>query len=441
MTGRSAAPPADHGLLDLRERKRLLDGVFVLTVALAFTAVAVSWFLRLFDLDLTRAARGAFLLALGYAAAAVAADLLRGRHGLAVALTLLQVGGIVGLALLWHLVGGVENPMFLLAFFLPVGAGAILLSGWQPLVLALVSVASAAAVALAESAGLRFDVVQLAPPVQWLIRILPTTSSVIVAGPGTPPAAQLVALGAFAALQLGFVLLTQALAGFSLTLQARTPAAVSALDEGDPLFGAVAKASLAPTAVVFADSAQVVRCSDSFRERMLLHGEDLAGRNLFELARFAEPEKVRALLVTGGELPFCFYDVGREPRVARLRVDAVSHRGTRYANVVLHDLIDLFYLKAALDGTEEPLMLIGKDERLRYFNRAASRLLGELYFGQEAVGVLGPVLGGAWRGARPRGTSRVEIRGRPYSAIAVEVRTPEQGEVVTILRLLPEEAA
>ena len=441
MTSTSAAPPADHVVVDLRERKRLLDGVFVLTVAVAFTAVAVSWFLRIFDLDLTRAARGAFLLALAYAAATVAADRLRGRHGLAAALMLLQLAGLVGLALLWHRVGGVENPMFLLAFFLPVGAGAILLGGWQPLVLASTAVASAAAVALAESAGLRFDVIQLAPPVQWLIRFLPSTHSAIVGGPGTPPGAQLVALGTFAALQLGFVLLIRALARYSLVLQARTPTAVSALDEGDPLFGAVAKASLAPTAVVFTDSAQVVRCSDSFRERMLLHGEDLAGRSLFELVRFAQPERVRALLVTGGELPFCFYDVGPEPRVARLRVDAVSHRGTRYANVVLHDLIDLFYLKAALDGTEEPLMLIGKDERLRYFNRAASRLLGELYFGQEAADVLGPVLGDRTsRGAGPR-KSRVELRGRPYSALAVEVRTPDQGEVVTILRLLPEEAA
>jgi hypothetical protein len=441
MTGPRSTPPADHVLLDLRERKRVLDGVFVLTVALAFTAVAVSWFLRLVDLDLTGAARGAFLLALGYAAGAAAADLLRGRHGLAAALTLLQVGGIVGLALLWHLVGGMENPMFLLAFLLPVGAGAILLRGWPPLVVALVSVASAAAVALAESPGLRFDLMQLAPPVQWLIRFLPTTRSAIAAGPATSPAAQLVALGAFAALQLAFVLLTQALAGLSLSLQARTPAAVSALDEGDPLFGAVAKASLAPAAVVFADSGQVVRYSESFRQQMLLHGEDLAGRTLFDLVRFSEPDKVRSLLATGGELSFCFYAVGPEPRVARLRVDAVSHRGTRYANVVLHDVIDLFYLKAALDGTEEPLVLIGKDERLRYFNRAASRMLGDLYFGQEAVGVLGPVLGGAWRGAKPGAMRHVEIGGRPYSAVAVEVRTPETAEPVTILRLVPEEAA
>src|SRR5687767_350073 len=113
MTETGPAADGDPGLLDLRQRKRVLDGVFVVTVALAFTAVAVPWFLRVFDLDLARAARWAFLLALVYSAAAVATDRLRGRRGLVAALALLQGAGVVALALLWHLVGGVENPMFL----------------------------------------------------------------------------------------------------------------------------------------------------------------------------------------------------------------------------------------------------------------------------------------------------------------------------------------
>jgi PAS domain-containing protein len=439
-SGAASAPDAGPDLADLRQRKRTLDAVVVLTIALAITAAAVPWFLRVSNLDFAPAVRGAFLLALGYAAAAAATDRLRSRRGLAAALALLQVAGVVALALLWHLVGGVEIPMFLLAFFLPVAGAAMLVPGWPSFAIALLSVASAVVVAVAESPGLRFDLAQMGLPLEPVLRFLPAARTAAGGfGPASRPSDPLVALIAFALLLPAFAAVARVVARSSRALESRTRAALAVLDPADNLFGAVARASGEPAVLVLADSGQVVRASETFRERMLLHGEDLPGRDVFDLVRFLEPAKVRVLLAKGGELPFCFYDVGREPRVARLRVDAVSHRGARYANLVLHELIDLFYLKAALDGTGEPLLLIGPDERLRYFNLAASRLFGDLHFGQEA----GPLLGeGDWRAdARPPAARRVQLGGRSYSAVAVEVRTPETVEPLTILRLLPANAA
>jgi len=96
----------------LRERKRILDDVTVWMLLVVSVAVAVPWFLRLLPIDLSVVARATFGFTLLYIALATLTDRLRGPRSLRLALLFLQASGIVFLGLLWHLVGGLQVPMF-----------------------------------------------------------------------------------------------------------------------------------------------------------------------------------------------------------------------------------------------------------------------------------------------------------------------------------------
>jgi PAS domain-containing protein len=133
--------------------------------------------------------------------------------------------------------------------------------------------------------------------------------------------------------------------------------------------------------------------TNRFERQLLLHGAPLVGRELFEVIAFDDPARIGALLVTegGGEEPFCRYRIGEEERVAAVRVEPFEHDGIRYAQLVVIDWNELAYLGAAADASAEPLLVVGGDGRLRYANRAASTLFGEIYPGREAA----PLLDGA----------------------------------------------
>ena len=73
-------------------------------------------------------------------------------RGRKLALTVLHAVGVVVIAVMWHYVGGIHNPAFLLVFVLPV-VGAIFLSRWQPYAIAILAILAVAAVALSRVAG------------------------------------------------------------------------------------------------------------------------------------------------------------------------------------------------------------------------------------------------------------------------------------------------
>jgi len=175
-----------------------------------------------------------------------------------------------------------------------------------------------------------------------------------------------------------------------------------------------------------------------------LAGEDLAGQELFDLLRFAEPGRVRGLLQAGdGDLPFCRYLVGREARVAHLNVYAFRYQGASYAWVSFRDRTDLFYLQAAFQAIDEPLLVIGSDDRLRYANRAAEEVFGELYFGMDASAALkGSGLPERWwsAGASPPSARRLGIGNAVYDVNGVVTRASDEAEALSILRLSREAA-
>lgn len=163
------APP---DLLNLRETLRGLGAVWLFTFAATLVAVAVPWYLRALEVDLTPVAWSLFAGALVCAVAGTVAERRRRRGLLAVAV----VGhsfGIVWLAFVWHLAGGLSNPVFAVVFALPVVGGGWLLAGWRRHATAALAVASPVTLAWMESSDLRWFALQSGLPVKWLADLLP----------------------------------------------------------------------------------------------------------------------------------------------------------------------------------------------------------------------------------------------------------------------------
>lgn len=436
------AQPVD-AISTSRVRKRLLEVATVWMLGLVFVAIAVPWFLRALAIDLAPAARAAFAYTLFHVLVSTITDRMRRPRSLLAAAVLLQALGIVFFGLLWHLVGGLQTPMLLLAFFPPVIASGILLGRWQTYATALLSIAVVIAVALAESPELRWYVAQLGIPLDRIPRALP-----FLPLPGLPqpfptlaaqPAFSFVLLGGFAVLLLACAWLSHSLSGRLLRLYAPLGALAEEGSHPPGIFQAALEASPAPTVIVFAERGQVVLAGDSFLRSMLLHGEKLVGRDLLELIRFSEPGRVRSLIAGDGrEMPFCSYWVGDEARVASLQVYRFESRGESYACLRFVDRTDLYYLQTALQAVNEPLVVIGPDDRLCYANRAAERLFGELYFGLEAAAALERAeLPERWWDARRSGAEerRVLIGGSPYWVSAVATAGTDGAEALNIVRL------
>jgi PAS domain-containing protein len=431
-------------VVPVRERKRLLDEVTVWIVVGVSVAVAGSWFLRGLPIDIGLAARAAFGFTLLYIIAATLADRLHRPRALVAALLLLQGSGIAFLGLFWHLAGGLQNPMFLLAFALPVIASGIVLWRWQALVAALLSITTVAFVALVESAELRWYLFQLGTPIDRFLRWLPVVSGRLEPLPGfTPrPSYLIVVLVVFVVLQLLCALLTEFL-GQTLRRWHGRLASVAADANGaaNGLFPAALKAAPTPAVLVLPDNGQILLASDGFVKRMLLHGENLAGKALFDLIRFVEPDRVRSLLQAGGgDLPFCLYHIGPEARVARLHVYAFRCHGSTYAYVSFGDQTDLFYLHTAFQTIDEPMLVLGADDRLRYANRAAEELFGELYFGMDVQAALnGAGLPERWWMAplSPGRTRRLRIGTAVYDVSCAGTQASKDAEAMSILRLSP----
>src|SRR5262249_33904575 len=153
----------------------------------------IAWAFSVLDIDLTRAALFVFVSGVGYLICAAATDRLSNQLTLAAAMRLMPIASVLLLRILWHLVGGVGNPTFLIAFALPVIINGVVIVGRQALVTAGLSTIVAWTVALVESRDLRWYVAGGRPEI-W--HALDTVARFIPAQPDvfpdvrTPPAYQ-----------------------------------------------------------------------------------------------------------------------------------------------------------------------------------------------------------------------------------------------------------
>jgi diguanylate cyclase (GGDEF)-like protein len=205
------------------------------------------------------------------------------------------------------------------------------------------------------------------------------------------------------------------------------------------LFQAVLRASPSPAAIVDRITGELIDGSNSFAREFLGGDRFPVRKALYEVIQFSVPERIEQLLARGsGTALHTVYYSGRIGRVANVRCYTVEHEGGSYAYVVIEDVTEQHYLKAAFDAIPDAVLVIGSDQRLLYGNRAAEQAFGDLYFGMDVEPLLArPALGRQWwlRRTARFDEQRIVLRDQPHAATSVVFRFAGEPEASTILTL------
>ena len=193
----------------------------------------------------------------------------------------------------------------------------------------------------------------------------------------------------------------------------------------EDLFRAVLRASPVPGVLVDRATRWVVDGSDSYR-RQFLAGRPFVA-DIFEAVEFSHPERIEQLIARGsGSAWGIIYYVENTARMANVRCHSVDHEGASYAYLVLEDVTEQHYLKAAFDAVPDPVVIVNGERNLLYANRAAEALFGNLYFGKKVAW---------WPQLTDEPAQRIEIEGQPYDAGVVPFRFAGESRTSTILTL------
>ena len=429
------------GAVALRECRSLLDLSWLLLIVLVFLAVGAAWFFRLLQVDMRAVSATAFFYLLFYVTAARALDRIEDPRIVLPATGLLHGSGILFLAFQWHLIGGVEHIVFLVAFLLPVLATGVVMLDWRPYAMALVAIGAVALVSVAESPELRWYLSLLGVPgasLSWRLPAWLPAPPTPFSGAAVLPQELLVTLGMFAVFQLAAALVSESMSALVLRLSERLRTADELREEVQGLFQAVMQAEPAPSVIVYRDTAQIIYTSRSFVQQLLLTPSDLPGRGLFDVVRFHEPDRVRAILARGdGEIGSCSFHVGEEVRIASVRVYRIDHGGVSYAYVGFSDLTEMYYLNAVLDGMQDALLVLDDKGKLLYANELTRNLFPEAHFGMNMTAALaGQQERNWWRASGPEETEKkVRLRGQSYRASMIGASLPGGAAWATIATL------
>lgn len=207
----------------------------------------------------------------------------------------------------------------------------------------------------------------------------------------------------------------------------------------DALFQAVLRASPHPSALIDRATGEIIDGSNTFARELLGNAKLPLRKPLTEIVQFSLPERIEQLLARGsGTALHTVYYAGGIGRVANVRCYTVEHEGGSYAYVVIEDVTEQHYLKAAFDAIPDAVLVIGSDQRLLYGNRAAEQLFGDLYFGMEVEPLLArPSLAKQWwlRRTIRFEEQRILVGEQPYAATSVVFRFAGEPEASTILTL------
>ena len=430
----------DEGLLALKERKRLLDEVWLLVLFVLFVAVGAPWYLRILEIDFGPVAWSLFGFGTLYVAGTLAAETLASRRSLLLTIALVQAAGIVFLALIWHWTGSLQNPMFLLVFVLPVVAGSLVLVNWHSYATVLFCVAAVATVALIDAPELRWYVSQAGLLPRWIADTLParTVASQPFPSLNVPPTYSFLLLASFTGLLLAVALTAESITTFLLRLYRRLETSKKALSVAEELSYEVLRASPSPAALVYADTLRVAQASQSFQEHFFLDADTMLNRNFLELVQFAFPDVITGLIASGGEVCPAVYSVQGETKIGKVRVEPIHFGGRSYFYIHIQDVSEQQVLQTAVDVLDNPVIVIGGTKRVVCCNRAAAAIFTGLEPGVQAAAALSRdnLPEGWWdTGLRTHLERRLELHGKRWMASCVSSRIAGEKEPHTVLSL------
>jgi PAS domain-containing protein len=423
-------------------RVHLLDDLWLLAIFAILFAAGLPWLVSSFDIQVGPALIGLLALAaihVGFTVlTAPAPGINRGRK---LALTLLHAVGVVVIAIMWHYVGGIHNPAFLLVFALPV-VGAIFLSRWQPYAIAILAILAVSAVALSESPELRWYASGLAPQASWLTPLLGGASGATEPFPGfyAPPGYFLVLLEVFAVLMVACAFAAEYLGTVYDRLHTDLAAARAEVGRGRELWESLIEQLPLPAMLVDCRTLQIVSESAKL-VGVSADGAPASGRKLTEAIQFTYPQIIEELVNgMGGTAQHVVIQRGGELSLTRIQVQHIPYKGRRLALVLIEEMTEAFAVRSALEVAEQAIVVVDSRDRVLAFNRPALALFAATRVGADAATLLSqPEVPPRWwePGLTGRRKMHLRISPRVFQVTSTAVALPGEQERLCVVAFLP----
>jgi hypothetical protein len=413
---------------------QLLEDTWLLTIFAVLLAIAFPWFVSAVNIDF--AATSWALLALGAVGVALSlANSLdrrsaRARHRL---LALLNAAGLIALALIWQRAGGLQNPLLLLAFLLPV-IGASALSRWQPYLSAALALLLVAGVAVSQDPELGWFAAG-----RWLERLFGSGthaagSTGVFLGFYAPVGYDIVLLEVFGILVFAAAVAAESLGNsFQRLLEHLSSARAEAASAQSMWTGLMLRLPL-PAFLIDVETLEIVQTSDRLAP---FAGADagLAGRGLFDVLEFSYPEAIEALIAgAGGSVAAATLHSPNGLRMADVKVEHTVHDRRRLALVLLIDVTEAFCVAAALDVDEHAVFVMDAGGRVMMSNRPARTLFPD---GPPRAATAASADTWWAPGLTGRRRVRVTLSRRSYQALCTSVAITGEPEELHVVALSP----
>ena len=424
-------------------RVHLLDDTWLLTICAVVLAIALPWFVS--GLRIEFAATAAGLLVLGVLHLILAAMSSRRPTSQAretLGLSSLHALGVIAISFIWAHVGGLQNPLFLVAFALPV-VGAIFLSRWQPYLMAALSALMVTLVACSEAPELRWYAPWLGAAGRWLDALFGGEggASLPFAAFSAPSQYYVVLLEVFAIMVFACAVAAEYLANIFGRLDAQMWTARAEAARSQELWSTLVEQLPVPALLLDARTHEIVGASGAAVKRFLAGAEPIAGRDFFQAVHFSYPEPIERLIDGGdGVEPLSMVQLGAQLLATEIRVQHLAQHGRRFALVVVSDTTEDFCVKAALDVAEYAALVVDSQGRVLALNRPARALFAEASSGTAVSSLLPQAnLAARWwdPGLSGRHKTHVTVMRRMYQVTTSAVALPGEEARLYVIAFLP----
>jgi len=422
-----------------------LDDTWLLTIFTIVPAIALPWFNSGLQIDFVATTMGLLTLGAIHLAFTVLSSR-ETRHPIRLTrtLTALHTLGVITVAFIWQHAGGVQNPLFLLVFALPV-IGAIFLSRWQPYLMATLAAVMVALMASSQAPELRwYAPAGLSAAADWLGGVLVKATgagSLPFAGFYAPAAYFVILLEAFVIMLFGCAVAAEYLAGIFERLRGQAASARAETARSQALWSALLEQLPLPAVLLDADTHEVVGASAPAVAKFFGGEESVVGRDFFQAIHFSYPEAVQQLIDgAGGVEPQSMVRLGEQLLATEVRVQHLAQNGRRLALVVVNDTTEVLCVRAALDVAEHAALVADPQGRILAFNRPARALFSGTQVGAEVSGLLPQFQPGTrwWDpGLSGRRKMHVTVMRRVYQLTTSSVPLPGEDTRLYVVAFLP----
>lgn len=422
----------------LDPRAHPLGDTWLLTIFTLLLAIGLPRLATGLEIDFAVCALGLLVLAVIHVGFAVGAARTAARPELRTwLLTALHLLGVLTVAFIWQRAGGLQSPLLLAVFVLPV-IGAVFISRWQAYATAALSVVAVAVLAATQ-----------APPAaapHWLGECLSSISR--VAGGAAQPFAALyapagyyaVVLQMFAVVMFGCAVAVGYLRTVYDRLNAQVTMARSETLRSRGLWSTLVEELPLPAALVDSETHEILCASAQAIGSWGGRGGAITGRGLFEVVPFSYPEAIEALISgRDGVEPLCTVRLGGQLRATEVCVQHIAQDGRRLALVTVSDRTEAFCVRAALDAAEHAALVVDVSGRVLVINRPARAVFPEVKAGTQISQLVPEACAVAWwdPGLSRCKKMHLTVARRIYAVTATAVALPGEEERLYVVAFVP----